>query len=148
MLTFILMLLALAIGMITPVQAGINAHLGKYINNNFHAAFISFLGGILTVSLASICTNNFFPKTDVLFKAPPLLFIGGTLGAIFVLVSIIIAPKLGAGVFICSVVAGQLIASVILDHFGWLGFSPHPINALRILGICLLFMGMTLIKFF
>jgi len=49
---------------------------------------------------------------------------------------------------IALIVSGQMTASLVLDHFGWLGYQLHPINGLRILGVFLLIGGVVLIRLF
>jgi bacterial/archaeal transporter family-2 protein len=46
------------------------------------------------------------------------------------------------------VVAGQLIVSVLLEHFGLLVSQPHPISVLRLVGLTLVFGGVALIRMF
>jgi len=43
------------------------------------------------------------------------------------------------------VVSGQLICSVMLDQFGWIGFELHPTGMGRIAGSVLLLSGTLLI---
>jgi len=49
---------------------------------------------------------------------------------------------------VALIVAGQMTASVVLDHFGWLGYQLHPLSGMRILGVCLLVGGVVLIRWF
>jgi transporter family-2 protein len=42
-------------------------------------------------------------------------------------------------------VAGQMLASVIIDHFGLLGFPQHPVSTGRVVGILLLIAGIWLV---
>lgn len=142
------LILAILIGTLTPFQAGVNASLGKLVAHPLHATFVSFLGGLITVSIACLLTGKMFPTTAKLSTVPPHLLIGGLLGCIFVLTSIYVAPKLGATLFIACVLTGQLAASIVIDHFGWVGFAVHPISLARIVGILFLFTGVLLIKWF
>ena len=50
--------------------------------------------------------------------------------------SVLLAPKLGATRLILLVIARQLLASVLFDHFGLLGYAPRPFNAWRAFGYC------------
>jgi bacterial/archaeal transporter family-2 protein len=71
---------------------------------------------------------------------------GGLLGAFYVLGSIVTAPKLGAATLVAVILAGQAIASLLVDHFGWVGFEEQPISALRIAGVLLLAGGVALVR--
>jgi transporter family-2 protein len=71
---------------------------------------------------------------------------GGLLGAVYVVATIVLAPRLGAATLIAAVVAGQMIASVLLDQYGLVGFPVHPLSALRLLGAGLVIGGVVLIQ--
>lgn len=51
----------------------------------------------------------------------------------------------GAATLTALVVSGQLICSVMLDQFGWIGFELHPTGMGRIAGSVLLLSGTLLI---
>jgi transporter family-2 protein len=67
-------------------------------------------------------------------------------GAIFIALAIFLIPKLGAATFIVLLVTGQMLASVTIDHFGWLGLAERPIDLSRLIGIVLLIGGCVLIR--
>ncbi len=76
---------------------------------------------------------------------PWYALIGGVFG-VFVLVGINFTyPRLGAVSTTFLIVTGQLLVSVLLDHFGLLGTQVRPIDLSRVLGIALLFLGVWLI---
>jgi transporter family-2 protein len=45
------------------------------------------------------------------------------------------------------VLAGQIALSLILDHFGWVGYAQHQITWLRLVGIGFVFGGVILVMF-
>jgi len=71
---------------------------------------------------------------------------GGLFGAVFIALAILLVPKLGAATFIALLVAGQMLASVTLDHFGWLGLAQREIDLPRVIGVLLLIGGVVLIR--
>ena len=71
---------------------------------------------------------------------------GGTVGAFFVTSSLIVAPKIGAAWWVALIVAGQMGASLLLDHQGWLGFPKQPIDLPSLLGAGLVVAGVVLIS--
>ena len=73
---------------------------------------------------------------------------GGALGAFFVTATIILVPKLGATTMVTTVLAGQMFASLLLAHFGLLGYPLHPVSLGRIAGVILVCVGVWLIKAF
>ena len=60
--------------------------------------------------------------------------------------TIYLAPRLGATSMLAWLLAGQMLASLLLDHYGWLGFPEQPINWTRLLGVSLLIAGALLVR--
>ena len=54
--------------------------------------------------------------------------------------------KLGAASMVALIVAGQMIMSVFLDHYGLLGYPLHPMSWARLAGVCLLVGGVVMIR--
>lgn len=73
---------------------------------------------------------------------------GGLFGAAYGLTAILLANAVGAGTLMALVVTGQLVSSIIIDHFGWLGFDVHPASWPRIIGCGLMIIGLALIAKF
>jgi transporter family-2 protein len=74
-------------------------------------------------------------------------WIGGAVGAGYVASTVAAAPRLGALNLFAAVIFGQLLCSVLLDHFGVL-YQEHGLNAGRIAGVILLGTGVVLVRFF
>lgn len=142
------LLFAFAGGVALPFQAGINAELAEWLGSPVRAAFVSFLVGTLVLLVAATLVFKPLPSWGRLGDAPWWVWVGGALGAFYVAASIVSAPKLGAATLIALVVAGQGLASLVVDHFGWVGFEPKHITAGRIAGIALVGAGVALVRFF
>jgi transporter family-2 protein len=139
-------ILVIVTGALLPLQAGINSQLARWMPHPIWAGWISFLGGLMAMTLG-VAVFKRLPLSAVEWSTIPwYLFCGGFLGACLVFVSIIMAPKLGATLLVASLVFGQLCISLVFDHYGWLGFKVHPINMWRIIGVFLLLSGLVLIK--
>ena len=142
---YLLVIITIVIGCLMPVQASLNAELGRIIRHPYLGALVSFSVG--TIALSIIVLVQGFPMEQIKklpFSSPHLL-IGGFLGALFVASSIFLIPKLGATTMIASFITGQLLASVLLDHYGLLGLQVQPISLQRLVGIILLFAGLLLV---
>jgi transporter family-2 protein len=70
---------------------------------------------------------------------------GGLLGVFFLVSTMVLGPKLGAGMTFAAIVSGQMIASLIFDQTGAIGFPFHAITPPRVLGACLIVAGVVLI---
>jgi bacterial/archaeal transporter family-2 protein len=112
------------------------------------AAFASFFVGTLVLLAAAALVFRPLPTWDRLGAAPWWVWVGGALGAFYVAASIVTAPRLGAATLIAVVVAGQALASLVVDHFGWVGFEPKHVTAGRVAGMALVAAGVALVRIF
>jgi|SRR6056297_1031995 len=145
---FLFTILVLIAGMLAPTQAGINAHLSQFLRSNFLAALISFFVGTMALLTYVLVIRVPWPQIESLSKAPWWVWLGGFCGAFLVTVTIAAAPRLGATTMFAFLLAGQMLASLILDHFGLFSYPVHPFNLMRFLGVILLSGGIMLIKYF
>ena len=143
---WILALLALLAGICIPTQAGINSQLSVWTRSPVLAATISFAVGTIVLILYALLVRLPIPGFNTVIQQPWWIWTGGILGAFFVATSIYLAPRLGATTMLAWFLAGQFSASLILDHYGWLGFAQQPITSVRILGIILVAAGALLIR--
>jgi len=135
---------ALVAGSLLPVQAGVNSQLARRLGHPATAALVSFFIG--TAVLAVYCLVLRQPvNMPALRTAPPWMLSGGLYGAVFVAVAAALAPRLGATGLTALVIAGQLGLSLLLDHYGWLGFPVRSVDAGRALGVVLLAAGVVLV---
>lgn len=140
--------LALIAGACAPTQAGINAQLRLWTNDPVFAAFISFAVGTLALFFYTLVFKIAWPDLRGALELPVWIWTGGVLGGFLVVVTIVLAPKLGAVTMMGLFVAGQLLAGMVLDHYGLLGFEVHKLNFWRFVGVGCLILGVILIKRF
>jgi bacterial/archaeal transporter family-2 protein len=138
--------LAFFVGFLLPVQVGINAELARFVSSPVLAALVSFLVGGLCLLLSVVILKVPFPAFGNIAAIPVWSWGGGLIGAAVVLGSIIAGPKIGALALVGVLLIGQLFASVLIDHFGWLGFPIEKMNGIRFVGILLLVAGFLLIR--
>ena len=141
------MLLALAAGAVLPLQAGLNGQLRGHLGSPFAAAFVSFSAGTLILLATLLILRTPLPANPQ--SVPWWLWVaGGTLGVGYLIISIVLPPMIGVALTFGLVVAGQLSMSLMLDHYGLLGFAQHAINPWRALGAALIVAGVVLIRKF
>ena len=140
------LLLALAAGILLPVQAGLNAQLRSALGSPIAAAFVSFLVGTIALAAATLLFRVSFPVSRAWTVTHPVQWSGGIIGAVYVLAAVVLAPKLGAGTLVAAVVAGQMITSLVLDHYGMIGFPIHSLSPARLMGAALVIAGVILIQ--
>jgi len=144
--TFILIVVAVGVGCLPPLQAGINATIAGYHGHPLWGALTNTLVASAALAVAIVVLGVPTTGLRALAAAPAWSWLGGVLGATVVLSSIIVAPRLGAAGFVSAMVVGTVAASVIVDHFGLVGFREHPATLLRVLGGALVIVGMLLVQ--
>lgn len=143
---YFFMILILIVGCLMPIQASINAKLGTFLKAPLMAALVNFLVGgfILFVVVIGIRTpNNIMQAVK---EAPLHAWLGGVLGAVFVSSAIFVVPRLGAALSFGLIVAGQLLFSLVIDHFGLFGVPIQPVNWGRVAGVVLILVGVLIIQ--
>ena len=143
---FILLITPFLVGLLLPIQGGINNKLGQALQNPLPASFFSFLGGTLVLDLALVLTEYSFPKDLNLLSIPAPYWLGGLCGAIFVTSVIYIAPKIGLVPFLSISLLGQFFMGAIIDHMGWLGINKSEFNLQKTLGIAAILVGVYLVQ--
>lgn len=145
---FFFFILALFAGIVIPTQAGINAQLSLWTRSPVLASAISFAVGTLVLIVYSLVMRIPWPALATAGSQAWWVWTGGALGAYFVAATIFLAPKLGATTLVAVLLAGQMLASLILDHFGLLGYPVHPASLGRIAGILMIVGGVMLVRNF
>jgi transporter family-2 protein len=137
--------LALLSGAALAVQVGVNNGLRERLGHPIAAASYSFATGTLALFAFALVLRPGWPKTSRMVGAPWWVWLGGVVGACYILVTITFSNRLGAAGWLGVVVAGQILTSVVLDHFGLIGFVEHPATPLRLLGVALLLVGAAIV---
>ncbi len=146
--SYILILLALIAGAMIPTQAGINHKMAGVINSPILASLISFCVGTLSMFAYVVASGTPLGNLQSLKDAPVIAWTGGLLGAFFVTATVVLVPRLGAATTFSLVVAGQMLATIVMDHFGTLGVPVQPVSLGRVAGILLVIAGVVIIRRF
>ena len=144
-MAWILLPVALAAGVVLPVQFGVNSQLRTFVGGPLAAA-ISFVVGAVALGVAALVVQRSLPGSVA--SAPWWAWTGGLLGALFVLASIILTPRLGAATTIGLILTGQVLASIVIDHFGLIRVPVHEASFPRIIGALLIVAGVVMVQRF
>ncbi|GAA5815484.1 hypothetical protein MFLAVUS_008996 [Mucor flavus] len=122
-------------GIAIAFQAGCNATLNRYGGRSFSS--------VISFSLGVVCCLIFFTvdvtigKTplpnDHVKTAPWYAWIGGILGAYYVIINILTVPRLGAATVLSVFVCAQIIMACLIDHFALVGVAKRTYTVWRIL---------------
>jgi bacterial/archaeal transporter family-2 protein len=141
----ILYLVTFIAGVLLTVQVGMNSTVGRAVGNVRFAVLINFLVGSIGLLIYFAVAGVGLPSRSGLAAVPAWAWFGGFLGAIFVTVATFAGPRVGAAALLALTVFGQLLASLLVDQFGWFGFPMQPISPTRLAGAALLLGGVGLI---
>jgi transporter family-2 protein len=130
------------------VQAGANSQLKQSFEAPMPALLVNYLLGLGAVPAYALAARVSWPAIGKATDAPWWGWVGGLAGAAYGVAAILLASRLGSATLMALVVTGQLLCSVLLDHFGWVGFEVHPAGWGRIIGCLLMVASFALIARF
>jgi len=137
-------------GVLFGVQPSVNGALSKQLQHPLQASLISFLTGTAILVAIAVVMGVFPPKFTLASPSPWSTLPwwtwgGGAIGAFLVTASLVFVPRIGSLPWNGTVIAGQLAAAMVLDHYGLLGNSQVPMTATRLAGAVCLIVGVVLI---
>lgn len=139
-------LLAVLAGMMLPLEFSTNTQLTRHLGHPIHASLCAFIIASLSLAVVSLVLTRSLPSMSTLAQAPAWTLLGGFVGAAFVTLCIMASGHTGALAFVLAMLAGQLIVSAALDHYGWLGNAVRPMTLARGVGLVLVVLGVYLIQ--
>jgi len=139
-------LMAAAAGVSFILQQAVNVSLRHALGSAAWAGFASYLGGTICMFVFALVLREALPATSSMARANWWAWTGGFFGAVYIVISILLVPRLGAAAFIALLIAGQMLASLVLDHFGLFGLPQNPADLTRIAGAVLLVAGVVLMR--
>lgn len=145
--TLVYALLAAGAGCCIALQATANTRFRHNLESPYYAAFFSICGTILFAIVFMLIMRPTTPSVAAIKGTQWWNWVGGPLGALIVLAGATLTRELGAAAFIALVVAGQVICSMVLDHFALMGLPESPITWQRVLGGTLVVLGVVCIKY-
>jgi bacterial/archaeal transporter family-2 protein len=142
-------LVAFLAGSASPIQAGASAQLNKGLASPVWAALFVYVSGLLGVIIVQLIVRAPVPFAQIgNGDLPWWAWSGGVLSISLTMTGLMLAQKLGSGVYTGLTLTASLLTSIALDHFGLVGFKPHPVSPLRGIGAGLLVTGIWLIAKF
>lgn len=142
----VLVLLTVLVGSMPSMQAGANATLAGYWGHPLLAALTNTVVASLWMLACLLLMRVPIPDLRVTAAAPWWAWLGGVLGGTMVLSAIVLAPRLGATAYASAFIVGWVAASVVIDHFGLIGFREQPVNLWRVVGGGMVVTGMILVQ--
>jgi len=144
--TALYILIGLATGVGIAIQPIVNNKLRGVVGDPMWAGVVQTLVGLAALVVVALAVRAPMPATAGLTSLPWWAWTGGMLGITFVVVTIVLPAKLGTALMFATLILGQMVASVAIDHYGWLGVPVVPLSLTRVGGVVLLLAGVLLIR--
>lgn len=146
---WLFLLIALIAGIGVPIQAVVNNKLSNFVEHPILAVLLSFIVGTLSIFAYTLAAGIPLSNTATTLKnAPWVAWTGGLIGAFYITSVIFLLPRLGVALTFSLIIAGQMLVTVVIDHFGLLGIPVHSINWQRLFGVVLITLGVILVRRF
>jgi transporter family-2 protein len=140
---FIVMLLVVVFsGAVLCAQSAINGGLGSRVGV-LSSAWLTFTLGALVMFIISFYAEP--PHVSNLLTAPRWQVTGSFFGVVYMIVIVFAMPRVGTAAATVAVISGQLLMSLLIDNFGWLGNHVIPLGNSRIGAVALLAIALALI---
>jgi bacterial/archaeal transporter family-2 protein len=139
------MLAASVVGVLVSAQPPLNAILSRAVGSAYGATAISIFIAFCCALLIVVVTGSGEISRATLATVPWWVYLAGIVGMLFVGSGVVIAPVTGALVFFVCIIAGQLLGSMLADHFGAFGLDVREVSAPRLIGLSLVLIGAFLV---
>ena len=134
-------LIVFIVGALTAVEAGASAQLTRSLKEFWWPAAIFGTTSAVCLLACALLSGTPLPDRAALLATPWWAWSAGVLGALYALTMVVFPDRLGSAVFTGMTVTAAILASVLLDHMGWVGFKPHPAGVGRLLGAAVMVAG-------
>lgn len=141
-MNLLLIPLVVLAGMGLSVEAGLLGPLGAEVGNAWATLGIFGMGSLL-MTLGLVFSRA---KLSLLFAQPRWMLAGGLLGPIYVLAITLATPHIGVGLTMVGILFGQVAASLVIDHFGWLGAARRAVDRYRLGALVAILIALWLIR--
>ena len=138
-------LLIILIGLIGGIAVGLQAPMASMITQRlgiFESVFIVHVGGALIALLPLLLYSG--GNLARWKELPWFTLLAGGFGLIVIGALSHMIPRVGVGAAVITIVAGQMLVSTVLDHYGWLGGMGRPMDPTRAMGLAVVLVGVWL----
>lgn len=141
-----LVLLAMLVGAIVPVQTAVNTRLRVSVGSPIAATFLSFSIAVgVSTLIAGAATATLVPDLAVPAAEPWWIWLGGFMGVMFIAGNIVLFPQLGAVQTVILPILGQVIMGLLVDALGLFNSPRLAVGPLRLLGAAVVVLGIVMV---
>lgn len=137
-------LLSIFIGGLIAIMISFNSILGKH-TGTYTSTVIIHVVGLIAVIIVLIIKKY---KVKFVKGLPLLLYTGGAIGIITVVCNTISMNAIGATITISIGLLGQVLSSILIDHYGLLGVSKVNFNNKKAIGLSVMILGIIIMTLY
>lgn len=138
-------LVGVAIGVGTAMQTAINGYVGTLAGSPLYASEINLAVGAVLLLVAVMATSPRQLITRVQ-PGPWWMWLGGFMGAAFVIGGAALAPLLGTATTVIAFNAGTIAGGQVMESVGAFGARRVRMDSTRIVGLALIFAGVLMVR--
>jgi len=147
-MNLLLFAVAFCAGIAVSFQAAINSQMAAAVGaNSVVAALVSFLCGTVALGMLAFARGGLPDALAALPQQPLWKFSGGFLGAAFIFCTVVLVPRIGLLNMVVLVIAGQLLTSMAIDHFGLINVVMRKVSPIRLAGAAVMIAGVAMALF-
>lgn len=136
-------------GLANAIQPGQNATLSKSLGLPVTAALVILLVSTAALLFGGLALGKLeIPSAGQISQVPWWAWSGGVLSVLLILAQLYASPSIGAASFLGIIVTVGVVASIVLDNYGWVGFAVHPASLWRMMGAVLMIAGVAMVALF
>jgi len=126
-----------AVGLQSPMASMITQRLGL-----FESVFIVHIGGAIIALVPLLIYGG--GKLSQWRSVPWYVLGAGVFGLIVIAAISFMIPRVGVAAAVTTVVAGQVLAGAVIDHYGLLDAHLRPMDLTRAIGLAVVLFGVWL----
>lgn len=130
-------LISILTGVVLSIMVVLNGDLGNATGNYISSVIIHFVG-LIGIIILLVLTKS---KIKNLKGIPFYMFSGGLIGILTVLFTNISFTNLGVSLTVSLALLGQLVTSIVIDHFGYFDLEVTKFEKKKIIGLGIIILG-------
>lgn len=139
-------MLVVVSGLGQPIQVAANSRLREAMQSPVLSGLVSLLASAFVLAIVTLSGLTGRGQLSGISRAPWWAWLGGVCGALSIVAGILALPRTSAASVITAAIFGQMVGSLIVDHFGWFNVEKVRIDSSRLIGAILLLLGALLIQ--
>lgn len=138
------LVMALISGVLMAVQGSVNAVLSK-VTGLWETTFIvHVIGTVVLIGMLFIVKAD-WGNFAAWSQAPWYAYLGGIIGVFIIYLVAASIPRVGVANTTTAIIVGQVLAALVIDHFGGFGLERIPCGWNQVAGMALLAIGAKLL---